>query len=226
MLQALQSEQIQSDRGNAVAAINSQAVASSVVRYFSLAEGDAIRITFFPDSAFFLNGIYPIDNQGNIFLPLFGRTNISSMNENEIVDFLNKAFINQLRYPSAQIRPLIRLSFVGGFHHPGLYYVDPSVSLWDAVKTTGGPMREDGLRLMNWERHGQIIDERLDFSIESGKSLQELGFKSGDEIWVTVHPKKYYWEKFNSEVLPGLTFLVTSVTASLAVYTTFRLLNK
>ena len=193
------------------------------VRFHALGEGDAIRLSFFPDSAFFLNGIYPIDGEGNILLPILGKTNITKMDESDLVTFLNKVYVEHLRFPSAQVRPLIRIAFIGGFLRPGLFYADPSSSLWDALRLAGGPAREDGLAVMNWERKGEILKSGLGSGVESGRSLEELGFQSGDQIWVTARPKKYFWDKFNADVLPGLTFLVTSVTASLAIYNTYRL---
>ena len=56
--------------------------------------------------------------------------------------------------------------------------------------------------------------------------LKEGVVKPGDLIEVTPKPKQYFWDKMNSNVFPGMTFLVTSVTASIAVYSTFRLLSE
>jgi len=205
------------------------ALKSAAHRSFSFAflkKGDAIRIIVYPDSASFINGIYQIGPDNDIVLPLLGRTKIGGMTENEFVDFINKAFVDQMRYPNAQVQPLIRLSFLGGFHEPGLLYVNPTLSLWDAVRQTGGPLREDGFDRMKWERKGEIIAASLRPGLESGESLYELGFQSGDLIEVTPKPKQYFWDKMNSNVFPGMTFLVTSVTASIAVYSTFRLLSE
>src|SRR3989339_103828 len=195
---------------------------AQTIRFDSLGQGDAIRIIFYPDSGSFLNGRYPIDNEGNIVLPLLGKTNISAMDEREIVGFLNKAFVDQLRYPNVQIQPLIRIAFIGGFHQPGFYYLDPGASLWAAVGTAGGPVREDGLHLMRWERHGEILSEQLGPGLESGRSLRDLGFKSGDQIWVNARPRQQGWDTFNTKVLPGLTFLVSTLTASVTLYFTYR----
>jgi protein involved in polysaccharide export with SLBB domain len=194
--------------------------------FSNLKQGDAVRIAVFPDSGSFINGVYEIGADNDIVLPLLGRTKINGMTENEFAEFINKAFVDQMRYPGAQIQPLIRLSFLGGFHQPGLLYVNPTRSLWDAVRQTGGPLREDGFDKMKWERNGALMSDSIQPGIQSGKSLYELGFLSGDVIEVTPKPNQQFWDHMNSNVFPALTFLVATVTASFTVYSTYHLINE
>lgn len=191
-----------------------------------LQSGDALRILFYPDTNNSINGDYLIDPQGNIMLPFVGRASIRNRSDADFINFLNKSFVDHLRYPNAHVEPLIRISFLGGFLHPGLYYANPTVSLFDAMRQAGGPLREDGFSVMQWERGGQILKKDLTPFLESGQSLHGIGLKSGDQITATTTPKKYFWDAFNQDALPLLTFMVTSVTTAIAVYSTYRLLSQ
>jgi protein involved in polysaccharide export with SLBB domain len=188
-------------------------------------KGDAVRIAVSSDTTHFVNGTYHIDDNGFVFLPVLGKVKIDSMTEKSFVSLLNSSYLSFLRYPTIQVHLLMRVSLLGGFAKPGLFYVDPSASLWDAIALAGGPVREDGLKKINWEREGQIIDKNLLPSIESGKSLSTLGMRSGDQLWITHVPKKDGWEIFSSEYLPVISVAVSalSTTATLfVVYQTYR----
>jgi len=188
-------------------------------------KGDAVRIAVSSDTTHFVNGTYHIDDNGFVFLPVIGKVKIDSMTEKSFVSLLNSSYLSFLRYPTIQVHSLMRVSLLGGFAKPGLFYIDPSASLWDAIALAGGPVREDGLKKINWEREGQIVDKNLLPSIESGKSLSTLGMRSGDQLWITHVPKKDGWEIFSSEYLPVISVAVSALatTATLfIVYQTYR----
>ena len=145
--------------------------------------GDGLRIVVYPDSASFLNNIYPIDSDGNIFLPVAGKVKVTSMTVEQLIMFLQKNFQQYLRYPEIQVRPLIRVSMLGGFFRPGLYYVEPDRSIWDLVYLAGGTQNEDGLKELRWERDRRVVAGNLIPYIESGDAISAIGFRSGDQIW-------------------------------------------
>ena len=184
--------------------------------------GDAVKITVFPDTSGFPNGIYNIDDNGFIDLPIIGMTKITNMTEKELVDSLNKKYATFLRYPNIQIRPLIRVSILGGVFKPGLYWVPAKASFWDVVHIAGGTTREDGIKKIRWERDRMIVKYDLVPFFESGQSLASMGFKSGDQLWVTHKPKNSFWDMFKSDVIPILTFLSTSIVTVLTLETLLR----
>ena len=123
--------------------------------------GDAVKISVYPDTSSFLNDIYNIDGNGNIFLPIRGKINVSNLSVIEFESYVKKNFAAYLRYPDVKVRPLIRVSLLGGFANPGLYYIDPDYTMWDLVHLAGGTLREDGLRKMKWERNRDIVEKNL-----------------------------------------------------------------
>ena len=56
--------------------------------------GDAILLSTYPDTSSFLNGIYPIDDQGYIEFPIGDRINISRMNMDTLLKYLSASCID------------------------------------------------------------------------------------------------------------------------------------
>jgi protein involved in polysaccharide export with SLBB domain len=179
--------------------------------------GEAIRINAYPDTSSFINGFYPVDGEGRIYLPLIGKMDVSTMSEKAFLDTLKAIYINYLRYPNLQVRHLIRISLLGGFQKPGLYYVDPDYSIWDAVYQTGGTTREDGLKRMKWERNRQIVAEDIIPHYQSGQSLRSIGFQSGDQLWTPVEPKKSWYDLIVKDIVLSQVFPIISTTASIYI---------
>lgn len=146
--------------------------------------GDGIELAADPDTGSFISGVYPIDENGYSDLPMLGPVKIAGRSRIDIENYLRESYINYLPFAKLQARPMMRLSMLGGFFRPGLYYVHPSTSLWEAIQLTGGTQREDGLRKLRWRRNNNVVSSNLVPSIESGKSIQTLGFHSGDQITV------------------------------------------
>jgi protein involved in polysaccharide export with SLBB domain len=175
--------------------------------------GDALELKVYPDTASFPNGIYTIDGKGYAYLPLLGYKKITDKTVGNLKSLLKDAYVNYLPQPNIQVRPLIRVSLQGGFFHPGLYWVDARESMWNIVQRAGGTMREDGLEKLKWRRDRMTISRDLIPFIESGKSLYSIGFKSGDQVVVTLRPKKLFWDVFRTDVLPIMSISLSAIAA-------------
>ena len=179
--------------------------------------GEAIRIYAFPDTNSFINGFYPVDGKGRIYLPIIGKMDVSGMSEKTLLDTLKAQYITYLRYPNLQVRRLIRLSLLGGFQRPGLYYIDPDYSIWDAVYQTGGTIREDGLLRMRWERDRKIVARDIIPLYQSGRPLSSIGFRSGDQLWTPVDKKNNWWNLVVKDVVLSQIFPIITTSASLYI---------
>ncbi|MEJ2637907.1 MAG: polysaccharide biosynthesis/export family protein [Calditrichia bacterium] len=173
--------------------------------------GDAVQISVFPDTTSFLNGTFPIDGAGDVTLPMRGKVKITNMNDKEFVQYLNENYSQYLRAPNLQVRPLIRASLIGGFSTPGSYYIDRNATLWQLVRLGGGIVLENGLKRMRWERNNRSLQKNLVPLFESDKSLQEIGFRSGDQIWVPAERNRTFIDRV-SQIVPF-------ITVGLSVYT-------
>jgi protein involved in polysaccharide export with SLBB domain len=170
--------------------------------------GDAVRITLPLDSTSFLNGTYPIDDSGYIDLPVEGQYRISSQSSIDVVTFIQKRYEQYLRFPEVQVSPLIRVSLLGGFIRPGLYYIEPQRSMWDIILLAGGTANEKGLEKMQWKRNHKTLYKDLIPFVESGKSLRSIGFRTGDQLW-TPGESRGFAESLIRDVLPFATFFLS-----------------
>ena len=184
--------------------------------------GDALRISAYPDSGGFPNGIYTIDGDGYADLPLIGLTSVSNLTPRQVELFLAEKYVTYLPRLNIAVRPLFRISLLGGFTKPGLYWIDPRESLWNAVERAGGTLRDDGISKIRWERDTRIVSKNITSYYQSGQSLYAIGFKSGDRLLITAKPKQQAWETFITEVLPVLGILATTVTAAATAYFSYE----
>jgi len=187
--------------------------------------GEAIKISVYPDSALFLNGFYHIDNEYNVNLPILGLVSLRNRSREDFINLLKKEYSDYLRFPNINVTPYMRVSFFGGFYRPGLYWIEPRSTLWDAVQMAGGVAREDGLKKLRWERNGTIVSDNVIAPFQSGISLTNMGFKSGDQLCVTVKPKVVFWDVFRQDIMPVLTFTLSTAMTALTAYQTYRLIK-
>jgi protein involved in polysaccharide export with SLBB domain len=180
--------------------------------------GDAVRVIVYPDSMGFPGGTYPIDSHGFVDLPIIGYLKVIDMSPHQIEQLLTEKYSAYLPRPNIAVRPAYRISLLGGFLRPGLYWVNPRESLWDAVEKAGGTQREDGIRKIKWERDTKIIKKTIIPEFQSGASLYSIGFKSGDQLRVTARPRQQFMESIQTNILPFFTIMLT--TAS--VYATYQ----
>ena len=181
--------------------------------------GDAVEISAFPDTSSFLNQIFPIDDRGYVDLPIYGAVKIDNMSESDFEQYLKTQYKDYLRFPFIQIKPLIRVSVLGGVPTPGFMYFDPNQSLWELIHQAGGTIDENGLKEMKWERNRRAVDKNLIPYLQDGSSLKNIGLKSGDQIWVKTPGKPGFWDKAQS-YFP----VVTLITGVASFYYTYRIL--
>jgi|GEM_PF-1858913 len=170
--------------------------------------GDAILIDTLPDTSLFLNQSFAIDDEGFVSLPIIGKVKIDNMSVSELEDYLKNQYKIYLRSSNLRVKPLIRVSLLGGFVRPGLYYVEFDNSLWEVVQLAGGTALETGLYKMRWERsRNEITDDLIPF-IQNGVSLKRMGFHSGDQIYTPNIPPLRF-DDYLTRYLPLLSFAVT-----------------
>jgi protein involved in polysaccharide export with SLBB domain len=199
---------------------------SSGVRPCPFIPGDAIRIMVFPDTNTFPSGTYFIDGEGYVDLPIIGYLKITTMTIQDLTELLKKTYIQFVRFPYIIVRPLMRVSLFGGFVRPGLYYVDPHATLWEAIRCGGITQRRDGLSKIVWERDHSVVKKDIVPLFKSQSSLYQLGFQSGDRLSVTLRPENTRWEVFRAEVLPILTLVMSTALSAATLYQTYSVLQE
>jgi polysaccharide export outer membrane protein len=178
--------------------------------------GDGLAINTYPDTSSFLNNVFPIDDRGFAEFPIVGKVKVSSMTRKELENYIQETFKAWLRNPNIYIKPVVRISLLGGFQRPGLYYIDYNSSLWQAVRLAGGPILENGIYEMKWERDGDEQDGDLTKYFETGVSLRKMGFHSGDQLRTKAPDAQTTWDTINN-FMPFIT-LATTITLAYMTY--------
>jgi protein involved in polysaccharide export with SLBB domain len=142
-----------------------------------LVPGDAIRLMFWREPDF--NGDYPVDENGSVVLPILGYRNVTDVSPAVLKESLLSEYRDQLRNQEVQITLLRRVRVLGAVHEPGLYFVDPTMTLGDAVALAGGATSDGKLNDIKIIRGGEEIRSGMDSSIKVVAEVQ-----SGDQIMV------------------------------------------
>jgi hypothetical protein len=173
--------------------------------------GDAIYISTYPDTTSFLNGVFPIDDRGNVEFPIGTSVNVLRMTQVDFSQYLINNYQNYLRSPNLIVKPYLRATVAGGFTTPGLFYVDSNISFWELIRTAGGPNHEGAAIEIHWERNGEEVIDDLTPFLQNAVSLRHMGFQSGDLIWSPSPDAVDTWDIVTQRVLPILTFITSIV---------------
>lgn len=141
--------------------------------------GDAVRVRVYRDSA--ISGEYPVNENGDVVFPVIGRERVSGLTPDSLRARLRSAYGQYYRDPVLDVTVLRRVSILGAVRQPGLYPVDPTVSLAEALATAGGmtgSADRGGIRLI---REGRVLREELDRETLLGRTP----IRSGDRIFVS-----------------------------------------
>ncbi|MGD9489389.1 MAG: polysaccharide biosynthesis/export family protein [Calditrichaceae bacterium] len=185
---------------------------------FPFKPGDGLYVSTLPDSSSFLNQVFQIDDSGFVEFPIVGRVAVNKMTEQELSTFIKNNFQQYMRFPNVFVKPMLRLSILGGVARPGLYYIDYSHSLWDAVRLAGGTLDEEGIKKMHWERSRDDVVGDLVPYFQNGVSLKKIGFRSGDQLWTPTPGKPGFMDKLTGNILP----IVSLGTTIMFLYLTYQ----
>jgi protein involved in polysaccharide export with SLBB domain len=170
----------------------------------ALLPGDLIRLSGTRESE--LPGDYPVDETGTVVLPLLGIRNITGVVPGTLKERLRAAYRQQLRNQDVQIALLRRVRVLGAVKNPGIYHVDPTMSVADAIALAGGASQEGQLADVRIVRAGKTIRSNVDRDAPvSG------GLRSGDQIMV---PERSWMSRNGKYVVGGLLSAVGIVVAA------------
>jgi hypothetical protein len=180
--------------------------------------GDVLRIKAYPDTTSFISGVYTIFDSGFVNLPILGTVKVTTMSISGLTRHLTEAYAKYMAYPNVQVEPLIRIFLLGGFLRPGAYLVNPLHPFSNVLSAAGGTVRDDGLKLLRWERNGRVLASNLTAEVEGSQSLWATGFKSNDQICITLRNRR--------DISPLTSFITSTIIASGTLVITLLVLLK
>jgi protein involved in polysaccharide export with SLBB domain len=191
----------------APAAARAQTAGDQVV----LRPGDLLRVAIWREAD--LSGDFQVDESGAVTLPMLGVRPVANLPMSQVREGLMREYLQQLRNPSITLTPLRRINILGEVQRPGVYPVDPTVTILGAVALAGGANLEGDLERIALTRAGTNIAQRLSLS----ESLDRLDVRSGDQIVV----QRRSWASRNSgTVVASLISLFTALTTTVIVVLT------
>lgn len=171
----------------------------------TLQPGDLVRVMVWREQD--LSGEFPVDPDGMVVLPLVGPQRVAGVPLRELRDRLLQLYQANLRNPSINIIPLRRVNVLGEVNKPGLYPVDPTVSLAGVVAIAGGttPLgRLDRIRIV---RGNTVLRER----VGAAETLTGVGVRSGDQI---VVERRGWFDRNSAAVLATGISLLTGIIST------------
>lgn len=163
-----------------------------------LQPGDAIQVSFSGDSA--AGGSYTVDETGRVSLPLLGTKEVGGTPAPRLRREIIDGYEDQLRNQAIQISLLRRVQVLGAVKEPGLYHVDPTMTLGDVLAQAGGATPQGELKNVRVMRGGR------DFIVDAERG-EAYAVQSGDRVFV---PERA-WIKRNSALVVGGLLSATAI---------------
>lgn len=164
-------------------------IRTSAVSDYRLRPGDVLRIRVWGQEEF--SGEFQVDERGIIEYPLLGEVDTRDLSIGALRDTVRAGLGRLFRDPFVTITPLFRMAVLGEVNRPGLYAVDPTLTVVDVVALAGGTTRSGSLGRIRVLRGGERIQFDFEESAMAGRTLSEMGVRSGDQIsvgraWITI----------------------------------------
>lgn len=191
--------------GNLLAQASPPALSQGSGTEFVVRPGDVLKIRVWPDEQ--LGGEYPVEENGFVYLPVLGGVEAGGMTLSNLRAELRSLYGEALRSPAVSVTPLFSIPVLGAVQRPGLYHIEPTNTIFDAISMAGGfrpDARTDQVRLV---RAGEVIEMDAERTIEEGGDALSLSLQSGDRLIV---PERWRWNI--RDVMWGLQSVALLIT--------------
>lgn len=169
-----------------------------------LRPGDVVRLRIWrePD----LSGEFSVDDMGMVVLPRIGPVKVGGETPEQVEARLVRAYSEFLQHSSIEVRMLRRVQVLGAVRNPGLYPVDATMTVADALALAGGATPQGHPQRVHLIRGGR----RLDVQIDAGTRIAGSSIQSGDQLFV---PERSWISRNAGVVGAGLTAGVSLILA-------------
>ena len=157
-----------------------------------------------------LTGEYPVDARGRVVLPMLGEVQATGRSTDSLVEDVRRQLSRYLTTPSMRITVLRRIAVYGQVARPGLYSVDATVTVADAIALAGGTTGGGDIRKARLMRDGQLIITLLG----SETRVDRSPIQSGDELFV---PQRSWVARNSGNILLALLSVVTGAATAITV---------
>ncbi len=167
----------------------------------TLGPGDGLRLRIYrePD----LSGEYVVDERGVVVLPKIGEWRVTGIPADSVRGAIRAALRQFLATESIEITPFRRVAVTGAVLKPGLYPVDPSMSVADALILAGGVAPIGKERVVEL----RVAGAQAGTEISAETRVWDTGAGGTRQLHVPQKP----WAQRNGTLLASLT--ISAITA-------------
>jgi hypothetical protein len=167
----------------------------------TLGPGDGLRLRIYrePD----LSGEYVVDERGVVVLPKIGEWRVTGIPADSVRGAIRAALRQFLATESIEITPFRRVAVTGAVLKPGLYPVDPAMSVADALILAGGVAPSGKTRVVELRTAGAPVGTE----IPAETRVWDTAAGGTRQLFVPQKP----WAQRNGTLLASLT--ISSITA-------------
>ena len=171
-----------------------------------LRPGDLIRLKIWrePD----LSGEFRVDDEGVAILPRLGPTQVGGQEPAALTARLVAAYADFLQHRSIEVVLLRRIQVLGAVRNPGIYSVEPTMTVSDALALAGGTTSEGNPKRIDLIRGGR----RLPVALSAETRLAATSIRSGDQLFV---PERGWLTRNTGIVTAAITGTVSLLIALL-----------
>jgi polysaccharide export outer membrane protein len=157
----------------------------STATTLTLRPGDAVKVQVFGHEE--LSGEFPVDENTNLILPIVGEFSVQGLSVGDLRSRIRREFGQLYTQSFVAVTPLFRIAVLGEVQRPGLYSVDPTMTVYDLVAQAGGTTRQGQENQMRLIRAGVAYSFGVENMAVGHATVRELGVRSGDQI---IIPRK------------------------------------
>lgn len=140
--------------------------------------GDLVRLQVWREPDW--GGDFLVDQFGTVALPFVGDVQTDGLTQRSLKARLQAAYAAELRNPVLTLLVLKRVRVAGEVRSPGIYPLDPTLRVADALILSGGRTPEGRVDEVLLRRAGRA---EL-FGVLDDTRLSELAIETGDELFV------------------------------------------
>ena len=150
---------------------------------YRLRPGDILVITVWGQDDY--SGSFKVDETGRIPYPVLGEINTRDKTMTQIREEIMAGLQRLFNDPFVTVNPQFSIAVLGEVNNPGLFPVDPTLTVLDIVAMAGGPGPNGNINKIRLLRGGQSLDLRFEPNRVGALTLQEVGLRSGDQIMIS-----------------------------------------
>lgn len=166
--------------------------------------GDVVRLRIWREPE--LSGDFPVEEDGVVVLPRLGRVDVTRESPTALRRRLSAEYGAFLQHSSVSVSVLRRVQITGAVRNPGLYPVDATMTVADALALAGGTTPQGKPNTIRLVRGGQEITA----SLAPDQPLAGSQLRSGDQLYV---PERSFISRNATVVSALLTAAVTILVA-------------